>query len=200
MTSPKLYKIMASFSTFRTTCCTTYDITLDGGGTISGAGTFSAGVDAACATETITLTKDICDGYTVGSWTIKKTSDGTDVTASVLDGNTLTMPAYGVTVYLSTTIKTSHFIDKLHRTEGYTDDGYAVSGCDQTVPTLSDASAPGVGETGCEEVHYKFVGWVPEANIASDGTLTGSPTILEGGTTDWDATGTDYVAVWAKIK
>ena len=37
-------------------------------------------------------------GKVFDSWTVKKKSDNSDITATVLDGNTLTMPAYDVTV------------------------------------------------------------------------------------------------------
>lgn len=190
--APQMYKILTSYSTFRTTCCTTYDITLDGGGTISGAGTFSAGVDAACATETITLTKDICDGYTVGDWTVHKTDD--ESTTVTVTSNQFTMPAYDVTVKLSTTAKVDHFKDNMHKTTGYTGDGMAVSGCDQTVPTISDKGSP--ADESCKATHYKFVGWVDEDYVDTDGTLKTGYSIVSGSTTDWDATGTTYIAIW----
>ena len=86
-------------SGYVTECCTLNNITLDGSGTVTG-GTFSATAEKACKGEDITLTatpENNC--YEFVSWTIKKTSDGSDVTTSVLSGNTLTMPDYAVTVY-----------------------------------------------------------------------------------------------------
>ncbi len=85
-------------SNYVTECCTLNNITLDGSGTTTG-GTFSATADKACKGEEITLSATAADCYEFVSWTIKKTSDDTDVTNSVLDGNTLTMPDYAVTVY-----------------------------------------------------------------------------------------------------
>lgn len=184
-----------TYSDYLTTCCTSYDITLSGEGTVSG-GTFSASVPSACAGNEVTLSNSICSGYTVGAWTITKTSNGDDVTASVLEGNTLTMPAYGVTVALSTTAKVDHFIDDLHNTAGYTGTGATVTGCNQTVPNLNDKSAP--SDESCEQLHYKFVGWVDEDHIDSDGTLLSGYSIVSGGTTSWNATGTNYYAIWAK--
>ena len=182
-----------TYSDYLTTCCTSYDITLSGGGTVSG-GTFSASVPSACAGNEVTLSNSICSGYTVGAWTITKTSNGDDVTASVLEGNTLTMPAYGVTVALSTTAKVDHFIDQMHETAEYTGEGYAVSGCNQTVPTIGNKSKG----SECVGEHYKFVGWVDEDHVDSDGTLLSGYSIVAGETTSWNATGTNYYAVWAK--
>lgn len=85
-------------SNYVTECCTLNNISLDGSGTTTG-GTFSAKATKACKGEAITLTATAAECYEFVSWTIKKTSDDTDVTNSVLDGNTLTMPDYAVTVY-----------------------------------------------------------------------------------------------------
>ena len=88
-----------TYSNYVTECCTLNNITLDGSGTTTG-GTFSATATKACKGEDIKLTatpENNC--YEFVSWTIKKTSDDTDVTNSVLDGSTLTMPDYAVTVY-----------------------------------------------------------------------------------------------------
>lgn len=89
----------STYSNYVTECCTLNDITLDGSGTVTG-GTFSVTATKACKGEEITLTatpENNC--YEFVSWTIKKASDGSDVTNSVLNGNTLTMPDYAVTVY-----------------------------------------------------------------------------------------------------
>lgn len=199
-TNVTLYKIYGTYEDFLTTCCEAYDITLENSGTVAG-GTFSASAASACEGHTVTLSNSICEGYTVGAWTIKKTSDASDVTASVLAGTTLTMPAYGVTISLATTAKTDHFIDKMHGKAGYTGEGKAISGCAQTVPNPGDASAP--ADDSCEETHYKFVGWVEDIYIDTDGTAkTSQPgfTIIEGGTTDWNASGKTYYAVWAELK
>ena len=52
--------------------------------------------------------------------------------------------------------------------------------------------------TYCEEKHYKFIGWVDDAHVDSDGTLLTGYSIVSGGTTSWNATGTTYYAIWAK--
>ena len=49
-------------------------------------------------TKNVTLTATPPSGKTVNSWTIKKKSDNSDVTSTVLSGTTLTMPAYDVEV------------------------------------------------------------------------------------------------------
>ena len=87
-----------TYSNYVTECCTLNNINLDNSGTTTG-GTFSATASKACEGEEITLSATAAECYAFVSWTIKKTSDGSDVTNSVLDGNTLTMPDYAVTVY-----------------------------------------------------------------------------------------------------
>ena len=84
-------------SGYVTECCTLNNITLDGSGIVTG-GTFSATAAKACKGEEITLSATADECYAFTAWTIKKTSDGTDVTSSVLRDNTLTMPDYAVTV------------------------------------------------------------------------------------------------------
>lgn len=170
-------------------CCTKYDVTSSGGGTVGG-GTFSASPTSACEGATVTLSASICSGYTQGVWTVTKAGGGTVTVTS----DQFTMPAENVTVSLATTAKVDHFKDAMHETIGYTGDGYAVSGCNQTVPNLNPTT-PG---SECEGEHYKFVGWVDEAYVASDGTLLTGYSIVAGGTTSWNATGTTYYAIWAK--
>ncbi len=95
----------STLTNYRTVCCTEYDINLNNSGSTTG-GSFSASKAKACEDNTVTLTAtpDAC--YVFGSWTIKKHSDNSDVTASVLAGNTLTMPDYAVDVYATFTSKT----------------------------------------------------------------------------------------------
>ena len=88
----------SEISNYVTECCTLNNITLDGNGTVIG-GTFSATANKACKGEEITLSATAAECYEFVSWTIKNTSNGSDVTNSVLNGNTLTMPDYAVTVY-----------------------------------------------------------------------------------------------------
>ena len=53
---------------------------------------------AVFATRTITLTATPPSGKTVNAWTVKRKSNNSDVTTTVLSGTTLTMPAYDVVV------------------------------------------------------------------------------------------------------
>ena len=184
-----------SYVQYLTNCCTSYDITKAEGGTVGG-GTFSADATSACEGATVTLSTSICSGYTIGAWDVYKTgASGTKISVSGSgSGATFTMPAYGVTVALSTTAKVDHFKDAMHETSGYTGDGYAVSGCNQTVPSLSNTTPA----SECEGEHYQFVGWVDDAHVDSDGTLLSGYSIVSGGTTSWNATGTTYYAIWAK--
>lgn len=50
------------------------------------------------STQEVTLSATPPSGKVVDAWTVKKKSDNSDVTASVLSGTTLTMPAYDVVV------------------------------------------------------------------------------------------------------
>lgn len=51
--------------------------------------------------QQVTLSATPPDGFELDAWTVKKKSDNSDVTASVLSGSTLTMPAYDVTISVS---------------------------------------------------------------------------------------------------
>lgn len=79
--------------------CTPHDITL----TNDGHGSATASPTSACEDEDVVITATPSSGYEFSSWTITKTSDGSDITASVslsdqTSSATFTMPAYGVTV------------------------------------------------------------------------------------------------------
>lgn len=66
------------------------------GGSVITEGNSNAAVDYG---KSITLAySSITSGYTWSGWQVTKDEDGTDVTTSVVDGNTLTMPDYDVTV------------------------------------------------------------------------------------------------------
>ncbi|MCR5828063.1 MAG: hypothetical protein K6G53_06570 [Bacteroidales bacterium] len=74
---------------------TTYDvsgITAYGSTAIGYGGKIYSG-----AGQTLTLSYTVPAGYTL-SYTVTRTSNGSDITASVLSGTTLTMPAYDITV------------------------------------------------------------------------------------------------------
>lgn len=177
---------------YRTSCCTSYVITLADAGEVDG-GTFNSNVARSCAEKTVTLSSSLC-GYSQGEWTVTKTGDASTVVA--VNNNTFVMPAYAVTVSLTTSESTDHFIDKMHRTTNYTGTGRALSGCGYTVPKLNNKSQDLDG--GCEGEHFKFLGWAAEVDVnMSDGTLIGTPTLLEGNSTN-NATGTTYYAIWQK--
>ena len=74
-------------------------VTLDNQGTTGGKFWATPTQEFFVQGEEITLTATAEECYEFVSWTIKKTSNGSDVTSSVLSGNTLTMPDYAVTVY-----------------------------------------------------------------------------------------------------
>ncbi len=74
------------------------DVTTRKHGDAAVGGSISAAASHAAAGDEVTLTATPTSGYAFVSWTIEKTSDNSDVTTTVLSDNTLTMPAYGVTV------------------------------------------------------------------------------------------------------
>ena len=97
----KLYTQKGSYSDYLTTCCEQYDITLASSGSVTG-GTFTASPTSACEDAEVTLSATPADGYSFAGWTVTKAaSPYTDITSTNVDGNTLTMPAYGVTVNAS---------------------------------------------------------------------------------------------------
>ena len=99
--APKCYKKTGgtTYSDYVTVCCTQYDITLTGGGTVTGGTISTGGTASACEGAEVTLSATPADGYSFAGWTVTKTaSPYTDITSTNVDGNTLTMPGYGVTV------------------------------------------------------------------------------------------------------
>jgi len=107
-TSPNnvyVFKQVVNATNYATTCATTYDVTRAGtpAGTVPG-GTFTVSPSKQAAGKTVTLSATPDLGYSFGSWTVTKTeSPYTDITSTNVAGNTLTMPAYGVTVNASFT-------------------------------------------------------------------------------------------------
>ena len=105
LTNPKLYKILASYSTFLTTCCTQYDISgASTSGTAVTGGTLTSTDNSACEDREVKITANVSDGYRFDSWTI--TAGGSPVarkdgSAEIEDGNPIyvfDMPAADVTV------------------------------------------------------------------------------------------------------
>lgn len=186
------YDAGATYSNYLTTCCENYAVKLTGSGVVGG-GTFSASSMQPCVGSTVELSATLCSGYTQGAWTVAKT--GTPATTVTVTNNQFTMPSYAVTVSLATTAKVDHFIDRMHGTDGYTGDGAERSGCNYTVPNLSNTSEP-VG-SNCDETHYIFVGWVDADHVGSNGALLSGYSIISGNSTQ-NATGTTYYAIWAQ--
>ena len=105
LTNPKLYKILASYSTFLTTCCTQYDISgASTSGTAVTGGTLTSTDNSACEDREVKITANVSDGYRFDSWTI--TAGGSPVarkdgSAEIEDGKPIyvfDMPAADVTV------------------------------------------------------------------------------------------------------
>ncbi len=188
------YDAGATYSNYLTTCCENYAVTLTGSGVVGG-GTFSASSMQPCVGSTVELSATLCSGYTQGAWTVAKT--GTPATTVTVTNNQFTMPSYAVTVSLATTAKVDHFIDRMHNTDGYTGDGAERSGCNYTVPNLSNTSEP-VG-SNCDEMHYIFVGWVDAEHVGSNGALLTGYSIISGNSKQ-NATGTTYYAIWAQAE
>jgi len=178
-------------------------VTKTGSGTVTG-GTFTVDNATACAGTTINIEAEAASHYTFGSWTITKTSDGTDVTASVSIGSatsattSFTMPAYGVTV-------TPTFNEDAYHTATFKNNGAVIAGYDAvktydgerpSAPTLTDIT-DACDKTDCN----KFYGWIAEAGIW-DKTINSvaGKTIYRNASSIPVVSGADvvYHAVWAK--
>ena len=85
-------------------CCTPHDISRAGtpAGTVTG-GTFTVNKASACEDAEVTLTATPSSKeYVFNAWTVTETADPTnDITSTKVDGNTLTMPDFAVTVSAS---------------------------------------------------------------------------------------------------
>ena len=95
-----VFKQVVTATNYATTCAETYDVARAGtpAGTVTG-GTFTVSPNRQAAGKTVNLSPTPDLGYAFGSWTVTKTeSPYTDITSTNVAGNTLTMPAYGVTV------------------------------------------------------------------------------------------------------
>lgn len=114
---------------------------------------------------TVTLAGTPSNCYGSLTWQVKKTSDNTDVTASVLAGTILTMPAYDVTVTASVSASPSYTITysipsgggSLQGTEGVDYDVTACAGSPATLPNV----------TGGSLTCAKFVGWYDGSSYSS---------------------------------
>lgn len=137
-----------------------YTISVDGG---------SAGSENKTAHygNTITLTASAYTGYAFSSWTIKKTSDNSDVTASVgLSGTstaTFTMPDYGVTVIATFNVAATYAVT-VNKNENYgtvTGAGSYASGA-----TVNISATPAGG--------YEFVNWTTSDGVTFDNANSAS--------------------------
>lgn len=209
-TDIKLYKILASYTAFRITCC---DKTVTIGTpakTGSGTVTFASGGDAyaagdeveTCAGETtITATVSPTNGYQCTALEFTR-SDSEDLdpdpaisvpfTSAQSYDLTFEQNADGVTLNTTVTFVAliDHYIDNMHYNTTQNK-----SGNYGTAPTLSDESK---GEQ-CTGLHYKFVGWIPETDMdMTTGVPTTTANMVAGGATGKYATGTNYYAIWAE--
>ena len=205
----------ASYSDYLTTCCEN-KVTLSAGSPSNGTVVFSpTGPLATCSATnsdrqtTVTVTPNA--GYKLTGWTkavsgialpdsTNAISTSSDNTAAQSNTYTFAQNANGsMTVTATFTTMVDHFIDKLHNKTGYTEsDNHAESGV-YTVPNPGDASTPSPGDESCEDVHYKFVGWVPSSDVnATTGAVTSTANMIYDGTTGHAASDVTYWAVWAK--
>ena len=133
----------------------------------------------------------------LGYWDTDASSGGTQYYA--YDGSTLSSARAwdkevgDVTLY-ARWLTVDYYIDDMHGTTGYTGAGMEKSGAGYTVPGPIDENKTG---NVCETEHYIFVGWVSADGQNTDGTLKGTPTIVQPGEVK-NASGTTYYAVWAE--
>ena len=191
-----------TYTNYRTTCCDK-NVTLSGGSPVNGTVVFSpAGPVATCdGAQNVTMTITPAAGYklTVFSSSGVSASGGSPVTSGDASKSaqnialTFAQDANGTyTASATFTAMTDHYKDQLHNTTGYTGDG-KVFNATYTVPTLASTTP----DSGCEGEHYKFVGWVEESYVKSDGTLNSGYTLITGGSAG-TASEKTYVAIWAK--
>lgn len=210
-TAPTLYKILESFTEFRVTCCDK-EITI---GTPTKTGSGSVTFESDDEEVAVGGTVETCEGATEITATVTPTNgyqctalafsraDGEDIVIDVDPATAVPFTAatdFTLTVErnanttLNTTVTftalTDHYIDKMHYNS--TADK---SGNYGTVPTLSSETKG----SECTGLHYKFIGWIPEADMnMTTGVPTTTANMVAGGATGKYATGTNYYAVWAE--
>lgn len=121
------------------------------------------------------------NGFSWTSWTYSPAQ-------SVTDGK-FTMGSANVTITANWTSNTDRFKDYMH--------GNTISnksGNYGTMPTALSDEDPG---SGCTGEHYKFMGWIEESGLGSDGKPNGTKPIIPAGESGHYATNTTYYAVWA---
>lgn len=186
-----------------------HTLTLADNGTVIG-GTFDATSKGTVNYGTsVTLSNEPGSHFTFNNWTVTKTTGGDDVTASILAGNTLTMPDYDITVTASFTEDAYSLVTFKSNNRGIT--GYenikVYAGSSPTPPTLTD----GVLNDACDATSDKHYGWTRNLitdNVADQATLdarTGSDVVyakaatLPAITAGDDGTTITYHAVWAHL-
>ena len=173
-----------------------YTVTYANGGATSG----SVPVDASspyAADDVVTILGNTGSlaktGYTFAGWSanVNLTIDEETVTAgtTIAAGKTFPMPESNVTLTAVWTALQDKFQDKEHGNGEKTR-----SGANATTPTLSNFTP--VNEY-CNDLHYKFIGWVISTSVNDNGTLKNDAVIVPGGQGSWNCTGATYYAVWA---
>ena len=209
----KLYVPAYTATAYATTCCE-YKVTLSGGSPSNGTVEFSpTGPVATCSSTAgdrqTTVTVTPAAGYKLTGWT--KAVSGISLpdstsTISTSSGNTVAQSnTYTfdrndngtLTVTATFTAMVDHYIDRMHNTTGYTGDGMVKNTAGYSIPNPGDADDP--ADDSCEESHYKFVGWIAETYVDSDGTLLDASKLFTASGTK-DPSDTNYVAVWAEKK
>lgn len=207
----QLYK--QGVSAYATTCCDN-NVTLAHNSPSNGTVTFSpAGPIATCsATEadrqtTMTITPNA--GYKLTGWSTTGVTPASVSPAVATSGDdSKSAQAITVTFTQNTTTGTytanatftamvDHYIDKLHADINtlYDGDGKAFNTAGYSVPSLSNGGDP--ADDSCAEAHYKFVGWIDEAYVDTDGTLTDASKMFTATGTK-NPSDTNFIAVWAK--
>ena len=179
-----------TYTNYRTTCCTKYDITAET--PENGSFTVKDGdddVDKACATTTITIAATpASDSYVFNHWSIV---DGelNDITESLLGENppastSFEMPAKAITINAVFNLKTTEYAVTLHDNNGGEHNGSATVSTNGTV--LSNISLPTKEgyhvagyylEAGCETLVANAAGTL-QANV--DGVTDENAQFIKG--------------------
>ena len=175
-----------------TTTNQTYTVTYANGG---GTGTMTDSNSPYEAEDEVTVLTNTFTkpGYPFDSWS------AVDASSNVIDvsSGSFTMPSSNVTITATWgAALVDTFIDKEHGGEdghGGTS-GLTRSGANKTTPNFSDYTPV---NSYCNDLHYKFVGWVLSTSVNDDGTLKNDAVIVPGGQGSWNCTGSTYYAVWA---
>lgn len=168
-----------------TTTNQTYTVTYaNGGGTgemIDSNSPYEAG-DEVTVLENI-FTKP---GFPFDGWS------AVDAGSNVVDvsSGSFTMPSSNVTI---TATWGAALVDKFQDKEHGNSEATR-SGANKTTPSLSNFTPV---NSYCNDLHYKFVGWVLSTSVNDDGTLKNDAVVVPGGQGGWNCTGVTYYAVWA---